>query len=524
MRGRTSIGGGLRGAVLWATLAAVPGAGCDPLHGLDDPAASAESDGLPADADPDPAGDAAPDEDLVSDAAIGADAAVELDAEPARCPGAPDATVDAAVDPGPLMPIDARQPDCQRMLTPPTIVPLEPHPPSLALAGVCGPDARGPSNYTQADPEGPYAVHVVAVRKVAPAAPDDAVQVHVRATDRPAVLVLASRAEARWVITREAEARIAGVVTAGPLPQAVEGSPVAVQHVGPTRFCAFGEGWEARYHSGGEQQRVMIAAIRDALGQRETSFQGCSEGLRFEVPYTGCPETTPPVDPPPMSADATAVLGCDDIAEESVSCMIASISGIDLVGLDSGRSCAIDRVVDATVRFQPMAWQDGVLWRCTLDGLVYQPLDTLRRVVPQVLCTAVTEDSEGFLATRADDRPPYAVHRFDDAASLLAGRPSAEFTLDGPVHYLAARDGIVYASYFSTDHLERYDTTTRQALPPLVLDGFDGTIRGFDVLPDEVVLLAGEWLLRFDRETGAALGRWRLGSDSHFGLACRANP
>ncbi len=461
-------------------------AGCDPLYSVDD---LADGDG-------------------------------RADAGPDARPGDP---LDAGPDPGPLAPLDPAPLDCARIAERPPMTPLGPHPPSAPLDGVCAPGDPGPSHYTWADPDGPYAVHVIAVGEAIPETPGGAVVVRVRATAAPAVLVLVADSPTAWELAPDADARVAGVIVAGPQPRAVQGSPVAVQSLDGDHFCAFGAGWEARHQVDDGAHHTMITAIREALGQRETAFQGCARGRRFTVPHSDSPETEPPP-LAPIEAEAGEVLGCGDIARESVRCILAAYEGTDLIGLDTGRTCPIERMDPGTPYLESMAWRGAALWRCGPSGLTRLRLDTLKRDVPEVLCGWLVDDGDGFLAAEPGTPPDRAIQRFDGPADLIAGRSSRAFAPEISLSVFAAHDGILYGAHFSTDRIERFDLAERRVLAPLILEDFDARIHGFDVLPEGVMVLTSDTLHRFDRATGAALDALPFGRDqAFFGLVCQSD-
>jgi hypothetical protein len=70
---------------------------------------------------------------------------------------------------------------------------------------------------------------------------------------------------------------------------------------------------------------------------------------------------------------------------------------------------------------------------------------------------------------------------------------------------IQAHDGIVYSVRNSTDHLDRRDLATDIALEPLMLQGYDGSVRGIGVTDDHVHILTDPMIRRFTH-TGEPAG------------------
>lgn len=168
--------------------------------------------------------------------------------------------------------------------------PRESHPSSTPNVVNCSVGDPG-SNYVVAqDPSAAEELHVISVRKgdTRPTAqkPGDKglVKVAVYKTQKPAVLVLSAQESVQWRITLTQEADLKKVILQGVREQSVKGLPARIPVIDRTKedACAFSHAWEA---GTGSDFKLMMLSLRCAVGLREASFQGCDEGLLFEVPH-----------------------------------------------------------------------------------------------------------------------------------------------------------------------------------------------------------------------------------------------
>jgi predicted esterase len=118
------------------------------------------------------------------------------------------------------------------------------------------------------------------------------VEVEVRSTAKPIVLVLTSSAEAVWNVKPAKGARIKAVLVGGDSPQEVEGIPadVPVQYFCPDASFFFGRKGSRRdrpsFHASQWNTfdyRRMVEKLNDLTGLLVSSFQGKREGTAFVV-------------------------------------------------------------------------------------------------------------------------------------------------------------------------------------------------------------------------------------------------
>ncbi len=433
----------------------------------------------------------------------------------------------AQADVVPIEPLDAIAPDCAALRGEAMPRRLGPHPPSLPLEGVCGAGGYRPSNYTRAAGAAiagrPYELHVIGVYEgeLPPTSPavEAAVDVEIRATARPVVLVLSAYSAVQWNLLPSADARIAGVITAGHDAQIVSGSPVPVQAFDHERFCATGHGWEVRANLGGADHRVMISAIRDAFGHAESSYQGCYAGQRFVVPYSTCAQTLAP--PIPAVDEAIArrdveLEPCDAIRDDSIYCLSVGAGGLEAIGIDSGARCVLDPDFTPSPHASSMAWSGEALYLCDDRGLVRYDLATGAVVVPEVTCEAATADGGDLLvAPPITLGPQRTLFRYADGAGLIDGDIIQRVGHRLWASRFVAEGDVLYGAWHSTDHIERHDLATGAPLPALALEGFDGRVEGFDVVGDTAIVQQSDALLLFGAADGRSRGRIPLGG---FGL------
>jgi RNA polymerase sigma factor (sigma-70 family) len=144
------------------------------------------------------------------------------------------------------------------------------------------------------------------------------VDVEVRPTARPVVLVLTSSLQAVWKVKPAAGARLQAVLVSGTFPQAVDGAPagVPVHHFCPDASFFF-EGGRKRSEvksfsadrPGTLEYRRMVERLNDLTGLLVSSFQGDSKASAFVVDGARGrafaqkerkPRWTPPKEPAPQ--------------------------------------------------------------------------------------------------------------------------------------------------------------------------------------------------------------------------------
>ncbi len=163
-------------------------------------------------------------------------------------------------------------------------------PASLDLPETCGPGGYDASNYRlpeallAANGDAAHELHVVGIRD----SPADgtSVEVQVGPTDLPVMLFLSAHAATTWQLQPEPGARICQVLTHGFEEQTVQGAPAeaTVEHLRHPALCNRDWAWETPNPAADDFQ-WMMAALRKAVGIRETTFQGCYLGGKFRVPH-----------------------------------------------------------------------------------------------------------------------------------------------------------------------------------------------------------------------------------------------
>jgi hypothetical protein len=157
------------------------------------------------------------------------------------------------------------------------------YPASVVFPMNCGPGGYVSSNYSQPDPGFSIEMHVVGVYEGL----GGSVDVVVKPTPKPVVLVLSSYSSVLWTVTLSAGAALDSVILQGFEPQDVMGVPanVPVTKRGFNEACAYTYGWEDFNNQGGGDYKLMISSVRAFVGMNESTFQGCYSGGSFEVPF-----------------------------------------------------------------------------------------------------------------------------------------------------------------------------------------------------------------------------------------------
>lgn len=157
------------------------------------------------------------------------------------------------------------------------------YPASVSFPMNCGPGGYVSSNYTLQDPGYSVEMHVIGVYEGL----QGKVEVVVKPTPKPVILVLSSYESVSWQITLSAGAALDSVVLQGYDPQSVLGVPanVPVTSRSFNEACAYAYGWEPSNNQGGGDYKMMISSARAFIGMDERSFQGCYTGAKFEIPF-----------------------------------------------------------------------------------------------------------------------------------------------------------------------------------------------------------------------------------------------
>src|SRR5207248_2708243 len=135
-------------------------------------------------------------------------------------------------------------------------------------------------------------LHVVGISGPDPHGDGKPVEVEVRETAKPVVLVLTSYSEAVWNVKAAEGARLKAVITGGYFPQEVDGVPagVPVRNFSPDPATFFGGGRNRRdtetlyaHRWNTLDYRRMVEKLNDLTGLLVATFQGESRGSAFVV-------------------------------------------------------------------------------------------------------------------------------------------------------------------------------------------------------------------------------------------------
>lgn len=186
---------------------------------------------------------------------------------------------------------------------------LETFPPRLASARCPGSTL---SRYDRVVSSTEAAVHVFGVYEAAFAGAPITVQLDL---ERPAIVVLSSRAPVRWSLLLEAGTVLSEVLLVGPEGSAVEGTAAPVEHI-EMYYCAI------EYGSGACDTAPLLQLVRERWGTRVASLYGCQVGEAFGVVDARAPVRWDALGGPPslqLSPDALTVEAPTSSATRSAS-------------------------------------------------------------------------------------------------------------------------------------------------------------------------------------------------------------
>jgi len=302
-------------------------------------------------------------------------------------------------------------------------------------------------------------------------------------------------------------------------------------------------------------------------------------------------------EPPP------ALPGCEDVLQESSYCFLGGGHQVRALGLDSGTVCRAGPDDSSAPLFSlastSLAVWDGKAYTCVGNSVsgafVVTPIDAGKPEALAGPCAAVATDGVTLFvlpdasfdsATAAFVQPtrrrpaPLApatsrpssqivpvtqIRAYDLPEAIAAGVYRIAFDLstvpaDSPcagiaIQTMAARDGILYASGCHPAHggctpepsICVFDTRSGTTMPPVLLDGFEGSVAGLSTLAGaRLAVLSGEQsalppvgyfktaapapqaggasdqLHIFDAATGARLDSRAIGTTGARGLSCES--
>jgi hypothetical protein len=274
---------------------------------------------------------------------------------------------------------------------------------------------------------------------------------------------------------------------------------------------------------------VAIDDIRAITGLHESSFQGCYESGRFEVPYWS---GDPPMErPTPIIADEQVaprdveLPGCDAVTSESQYCLTATSGGISVLGLDTGEMCSVTSTsapLDGgyTTSF---AWRGELLYACTGAGLIRISLHDGSWEAAQVGCEAVA-DYDGGLLLMSDHSDPYdhgTLRSYPDYQAVLDLAPDRTYVHRPYVSRMAVHGDRLFGAWHSTDTIDVSDLALDEPIGELGLEDYDEWVLGIAVTDDETLVLANgrDRIVLFDTRTGLKIREFSV-SEHVTGLAC----
>lgn len=409
--------------------------------------------------------------------------------------------------------------------------------PSIPIEKNCSDGGGESSNYANPpDDRAATELHVISVYegRTNPGfhpEPEGTVTVNVRSRPKPIVLLLASYEPTVWRLQLDPGVQLASVITQGNGIQSVVGTPagVLIEHRAPDSHCGVAYGWEI---STGESYPLFITDVRAYTGLVETSFQGCSSGGEFDVPYwNGSPPSSPPT-PLPLDEDipreAVEFPGCEEVTSQGHYCLTTTYDGPALIGLDTGDVCPLSsapRLGDSG-GVSLLAWRGEALYACTYyAGLLRISLRDGAIELAQVSCEGVIANDDRLLlqSNRYDWRSGIfgALYEYSSYEALLSGDETAVHIPELNASPMALRGSILYATSRSNT-IDRFHLDAASPLCPIVLQDYEGSIRGMAVTDDGQLVLAGSAsnsILVFDAETGSKL-RELQSEVSVSGLSC----
>ena len=342
------------------------------------------------------------------------------------------------------------------------------------------------------------------------------VDVVVHQRPRPVVLALSAHGGMLWRVSLDPGARLARVILQGLGPQEVEGIPpgVPVEYRGPGQACGYASGWEVANNSGGGEYELMIKSLRRFTGLIETSFQGCSEGDKFEIPHwSGSPPIltrTPVPGDETMRREQVSFPGCESVTAEQSYCLTTTYDSIALLGLDRGTVCPLTRTsAGLGSAANTIAWRGELLYACGESGLVRVSVRDGRWEAAQVACSGVTDYAGGLLVAGSIADPvgwlDSALHAYPDYAAVLRGEPSQAFDVGDGAFAFTVDGDTLYSAWHSTNTIDTADLATNEARSPILLDGYDGWILGLSITDGQLVVSGDTWgdtVRIFDAATG----------------------
>ncbi|MFH1725989.1 MAG: hypothetical protein ABII00_15385 [Elusimicrobiota bacterium] len=155
-----------------------------------------------------------------------------------------------------------------------------PYPAHHRVPGACGDGGEALTVVWSADDD-PVAVHVISVH-AGDGSSGGGIDVDVRPSPRPMILVLNSVEFVNWKVHNHG-AVLEKVITQGPDSVALDGYTIGDRFEEDLCLHVAEGGRPLGRQSGGEYH-LMMTALQSFTGHKETSFQSCHAGNRFEVP------------------------------------------------------------------------------------------------------------------------------------------------------------------------------------------------------------------------------------------------
>ena len=272
--------------------------------------------------------------------------------------------------------------------------------------------------------------------------------------------------------------------------------------LGDTGHASGGGSWSDADEHGGQTGQNASADASDGA-------DGASDGTGGADDEMGDGSALPPA----PAEEWVVPEQCAEVAAESYYCLTSTWGGTRLIGVDTGRTCAVGPEISSYMS-PSFAWRGMSVVVCGTPDEEFRVgrfhLLTGTFETSDVECQVVTDIGDQILVASSLATPqPRELTIYDDFAAIVAHDPAATlgFGISGTRMWT---DGeILLDAWHASDTIWRY-TTTGEPLGDLVLGGYDGWIRGMAIVGGVLrIVVPGDdqdLVASFDPDTGAALG------------------
>ncbi len=333
-----------------------------------------------------------------------------------------------------------------------------------------------------------YDLHVLAVYE--PSQPGGTIEVQVQRSDRPIVLALTSYESVTWDLQVAADANLEAVLLSSYDPSQVVGTTAPIHLIDRSALCGSPTAWESERNEGGSDIAGLQAALRAITGLTERSFQGCYLAARFVVPFHETCATIKPA--PTVNGDETVVPGkttftqCPILDNDAHVCMAAHGSSLELVGVESGATCALRTLPTPVSNDRGMWWHGEILYACTPQGLLRASLIDSSFEILDIDCRGIGEVSGEIWMIPAGIRRSFQAFKYADVDALYSATGEAvPSPMRGVSRYSIIADSI-YGVWHSASELTQLDSNGTQRQH--ALGGHDGWVNAMSVTEDGLMI------------------------------------